>query len=76
MVRHKFRQALLVLCLFLFVLVVLGGGLHLSSGAALLAAATGTPLIIYVFNRWSSTRVAQQSSTDSEAFPALHRSLK
>jgi hypothetical protein len=30
---------------------VLGGGLHLNPGGAFLAAATGTPLAIHVFNR-------------------------
>jgi len=51
-VRHKFKQSLLVVCLFLFLVVVLGGGLHLNPVASLLAASTGTPLIIHGFNRW------------------------
>ena len=51
--QHRTKETLLVLCLFLFLLVVLGGGLHLSPSGALLAAATGTPLIVHVFNVWN-----------------------
>jgi hypothetical protein len=32
-----------------FLLIVLGGGLRLNPGGAFMAAATGTPLLIYVF---------------------------
>lgn len=51
--QHRTKETLLIICLFLFLLVVLGGGLHLSPSGALLAAVTGTPLIVYVFNVWS-----------------------
>ena len=44
----------LIFCLFVFLFVVLGGGLHMNPGGAFLAAATGTPLVIYAFNRRSS----------------------
>jgi len=47
----KIKQGSLVVCLFLFLFVVIGGGLHLSPGGALLAASTGTPLLIHAFNR-------------------------
>jgi hypothetical protein len=50
-VRAKFKQTLLIVCLFLFLFVVIGGGLHLNPGGAFIAAATGTPLLIYAFNR-------------------------
>ena len=43
----------LVVCLFVFLFVIIGGGLHLSPSGALLAAITGTPLGIYVFHRRS-----------------------
>ena len=42
----------LVICLFVFLFVIIGGGLHLSPSGAFLAAMTGTPLVIYVFHRW------------------------
>jgi len=66
-VRHKLKQFLLVICLFLFLLVVVGGGLHLNPTGALLAAATGTPLIVHVFNRWSRRPGIQDSHTASES---------
>jgi hypothetical protein len=50
-VRAKIKQTLLIVCLFLFLFVVIGSGLHLEPGGALIAAATGTPLLVYVFNR-------------------------
>jgi hypothetical protein len=50
-VRTKIKQCSLIVCLFLFLFVVIGGGLHLNPGGAFIAAATGTPLLIYVFNR-------------------------
>jgi len=43
-VRRQVRQISLVICLFLFLFVVVGGGLHLNPGGAFLAALTGTPL--------------------------------
>ena len=49
--HRKVKSYALVICLFVFLFVVLGGGLHLNPGGALLAAATGTPLVIYAFQR-------------------------
>ncbi len=49
--RTKIKQYSLIVCLFLFLFVVIGGGLHLNPGGAFIAAATGTPLLIFVFNR-------------------------
>jgi len=67
----KIKQGSLVVCLFLFLFVVIGGGLHLNPGGAFLAAATGTPLVIHVFNRrWagratgSVRRVAEGHAAD------------
>ena len=62
----KLKQGSLVVCLFLFLLVVIGGSLHLNPGEAFLAAATGTPLVIHVFNRrWSETRLGHDPSPSS-----------
>jgi len=36
-----------------FLFVTIGGGLHMNPGGALLAALSGTPLVIYAFNRKS-----------------------
>ena len=63
--QHRTRQILLVICLFLFLFVVLGGGLHLSPSGAFLAALTGTPLIVHAFNVWSRRPL--------ETTPSLHR---
>ena len=52
--HRKVKNYSLVVCLFIFLFVVVGGGLHMNPGGALLAAATGTPLMIYAFNRRSS----------------------
>ena len=51
--RQKVNEMLLIVCLFLFLLVVIGGGLHLNPAGAFLAAVTGTPLILHAFNLWS-----------------------
>ena len=52
----KIKEVALITCLFLFLFVVIGGGLHLNPGGAFLAAATGTPLVIHFFNRRFSPR--------------------
>lgn len=48
--RRRIKSFYLVVSLFLFLLVVVGGGLHLSPAGALVGAASGTPLFIYVWN--------------------------
>ncbi len=73
---HKLKQLSLLMCLFLFLLVVLGGGLHLSPAGALIAAATGTPLIIHVFNRWCRESFGKESNKSTEAFSSPHCRLK
>ena len=52
--HSKVKNYALVFCLFVFLFVIIGGGLHMNPGGAFLAAATGTPLMIYAFNRRSS----------------------
>jgi len=52
--RRKVIQGALVTCLFVFLFIVVGGGLRLNPGGAFLAAATGTPLVLHAFNRWAS----------------------
>ena len=53
--RIKVKKISLVACLFVFLFVVVGNALHLNPAGAFLAAATGTPLLIYVFNERSAT---------------------
>jgi hypothetical protein len=47
--QERLKNYALVLCLFVFLFVIIGGGLHLNPGGAFLAAVTGTPLVIYAF---------------------------
>lgn len=58
--RMKVKRISLVACLFLFLFVVIGNALHLNPAGAFLAAATGTPLLIYVFNQRAAATTAIQ----------------
>ena len=49
--QAKLKNYGLVICLFVFLFVIIGGGLHLNPSGAFLAAITGTPLVIYAFHR-------------------------
>ena len=40
-----------MICLFVFLFVIIGGGLHLAPGGAFLGAVTGTPLVIFAFQK-------------------------
>ena len=57
---RRMKHYALGTCLFTFLFVVLGGGLHLNPGGAFLAALSGTPLIIHVFNRWLNSQVGER----------------
>jgi hypothetical protein len=67
------KQGSLVVCLFLFLFVVLGGGLHLNPGGAFLAAATGTPLVVHIFNRRSLGRSVEHHPPLSSRSPGFGR---
>ena len=69
--RKQVRQISLIIYLFLFLFVVVGGGLHLNPGGAFLAALTGTPLMIHVFNRWSRESSVPDPCTRSERSHSL-----
>ena len=69
----KVNQASLVVCLFLFLFVVIGGGLHLNPGGAFLAAVTGTPLVIHLLNRTRSAKDLEPNQTPSPACPRSPR---
>lgn len=49
--QGKLKNCALVVCLFVFLFVIIGSGLHLNPSGAFLGAATGTPLLIYAFHR-------------------------
>ena len=66
--RKRIKNSALVSCLFVFLLIVLGGGLRLNPGGAFMAAATGTPLLIYVFHCLAiRTAGFKNQHNDSEA---------
>jgi hypothetical protein len=50
--REKLKHYALVICLFFFLFVVIGNGLHLTSAASFIGALSGTPLVVFAFNRW------------------------
>ncbi len=60
--RQTLKSYALLCCLFVFLFVVLGGGLRLNPGGAFLGAATGTPLIVYGFSRLCRVRREEESS--------------
>jgi len=74
-VRAKIKQVALIACLFLFLYVVIGGGLHLNPGGAFLAAATRTPPVIHFFNQqWSPTAVERDPLPSSRS-PGFMRNI-
>jgi hypothetical protein len=50
--RNKLKSYSLVACLFVFLFVIIGGGLHLNAIGAFAAALSATPLILHSVNRW------------------------
>jgi hypothetical protein len=48
----RLKNYALVICLFVFLFVVIGNGLHLTPAASLIAAMSGTPLVIFAFSCW------------------------
>jgi hypothetical protein len=79
--QHRTKEILLIVCLFLFLFVVVGGGLHLSPSGAFLAAATGTPLFVHAFNVWSrkscdlapsANRVVRLQARDASSAEAVN----
>ena len=69
----KIKQGSLVVCLFLFLFVVIGGSLHLNPGGAFLAAVTGTPLVIHVFNRRWEGKTVEHDLPRSSSCPGSVR---
>ena len=49
--HERLKNYALVICLFVFLFVIIGGGLHLNPSGAFLASVTGTPLVVYAFHR-------------------------
>ena len=60
--RQRIKEYALTVCLFVFLLVIIGGGFHLAAGVALIGALSGTPLVIYGFNRWCDARFREHEA--------------
>ena len=73
----RLKNYALVICLFVFLFVSIGNGLHLTPGAAFIGALSGTPLVIFAFNRWSDARCrrgeARREEPASENIPLRER---
>lgn len=68
--QPRAKESVLTVCLFLFLFVVLGGGLHLSPSGAFLAALTGTPLIVHAFT--VCTRESSEAARSSHRIMTIH----
>ena len=75
--HERLKSYALVICLFVFLFVCIGNGLHLTSSAAFVGALSGTPLVIFAFNRWCNTRCqrkeARREEPVSETIPLRER---
>ena len=64
--HERLKNYALVICLFVFLFVCIGNDLHLSPGAALMGALSGTPLVIFAFNRWCDGRCRKEEARKEE----------
>ncbi len=60
--HERLKNYALVICLFVFLFVCIGSGLHLTPGAAFIGALSGSPLVIFVFNRWCDARCRREET--------------
>jgi len=75
--QGRLKSYALAICLFVFLFVCIGNGLHLTPGAAFIGALSGTPLVIFAFNRWCDARYrreeARREESASEIVPLRER---
>ena len=75
--HERLKNYALVICLFVFLFVCIGSGLHLTPGTAFIGALSGTPLVIFAFNRWCDARSrreeARREEPTSEIIPLRER---
>src|SRR5438445_3089180 len=64
--RSQLKSYSLGACLFVFLFVVVGAGLHLNPMGAFVAALSGTPLVIHAANRWSRARAGASTRTETQ----------
>ena len=65
--HEKLKNYSLVICLFVFLFLSLGNGLHLTPTVAFLNALSGTPLVIFAFNRWWAARYRDEVRKEEPA---------
>jgi hypothetical protein len=65
--HNRIKNYALVICLFVFLFVCIGNDLHLSPGAAFVAALFGTPLVIFAFSRWSDFSRREEARREEPA---------
>lgn len=53
---EKLKNYALVICLFVFLFLTLGNGLHLTPGEGFIDAVCGTALVIFAFNCWRNSQ--------------------
>jgi hypothetical protein len=58
----KLKNYALVICLFVFLFVVIGNGLHLTPAGSLIAAMSGTPLVIFAFSCWHDAQCGGENA--------------
>jgi hypothetical protein len=61
------KSRLLIICLFVFLFIVLGSELRLSPMGALAAAASATPLVVFLAKRWQDLLLARDARKTSDA---------
>jgi len=70
--RSTLKSYALSMCLLVFLFVMIGGGFHLGPGGALLGAISGTPLVIFAYNRWYSAQIQAKAPEREESTSPLH----
>ena len=63
----RMKNAALVFCLFVVLLVIFGSYLRANGVAAFFGALAGTPLLVHVFNRMAPIRRERESETTMTA---------
>ena len=70
--HEKLKHYALVICLFVFLLVVIGNGLHLTPAASF-GALSGTQLVVFAFNRWCDIHSGEGRRVQDSPLPRSSR---
>jgi len=72
----RLKSCSLAACLFVFLFVVVGAGLHLKPLGAFLAATSGAFLVIHGVNRWGGAGQSRQAGQRREIGGGLTRTYR